>query len=119
MTRDQGSKYEQLAELFLKRNSCQVLERNFFAKVGEIDIIAIDNKTLIFVEVKFRKNKLYGGSSAAVTKSKQRKIIMASQIYLAKNTKYRKLPCRFDVICMEPDLNIEWVKNAFLVPSQH
>lgn len=114
-----GALAENLACEYLKKNNYKIIEVNFSCKLGEIDIIATDDKKLVFVEVKYRKNKS-GSRTAktAVTKSKQKKIILTSKWYLKGKYKDSNLipACRFDVVTVEGDLvnpDIELYPNAF------
>lgn len=88
---------ENIAAAYLKENGCRILEMNFTAKYGEIDIIAQEKNTLLFVEVKTRKNSLYGTAAQAVNYKKQRKIILTASAYMSlhENTVSN---CRFDII---------------------
>jgi putative endonuclease len=70
----------------------------------------------MFVEVKYRKNDDWVSAAQSVTKSKQRKIIKAAQLFLLQNKKYKDLICRFDVVAIEGEKDnpkINWIKNAF------
>lgn len=115
-----GALAENLACEYLKKNNYKIIEVNFSCKLGEIDIIASEEKKLVFVEVKYRKNKSASRSAkAAVTKSKQKKIILTAKWYLkGKYKDSNKIPaCRFDVVTIEGALEnpeIELYKNAFL-----
>lgn len=73
-----------------------------------------DKETLVFVEVRFRKQNDYGGALESVTRSKQRKIIRTAQYYLQTERK-EDCPCRFDVIAIEPEQKFQWIKDAFWV----
>jgi putative endonuclease len=92
------------------------LEQNFLCKLGEIDLILMDGQTLVFTEVRFRKNPDFGGAAASVTPGKQRKLQRAAQVYLQRTG---QIPaCRFDVLAMTQDQNSQiicenWIKNAF------
>lgn len=116
-----GAIAENLACLYLKKNNYQIIAVNFSCKLGEIDIIATDQKKLVFVEVKYRKNKSVSRpAKAAVTKSKQKKIILTAKWYLKGKYKDSNLipACRFDVVTVEGELDepeIELYKNAFRV----
>jgi len=111
-----GSRGEELAAAFLERNGFALVERNFRCKGGEVDIIAKDGTTLVFVEVKSRKTLTYGVPQLAVTPFKQRQISKAALTWLARNHKHDS-PARFDVIAilLENDYShqIEHIKNAF------
>ncbi len=76
---------EQLAEDYLKRKGYKILQKNYRIKGGEIDIIALDSKILVFVEVKARNNDLFGQPVEAITSKKLKSIILAAQVYLQKN----------------------------------
>ncbi|MCD8090334.1 MAG: YraN family protein [Clostridiales bacterium] len=76
----------------------KILERNYFKRGGEIDIIAEKDDVLVFVEVKYRTMDLYGPGSQAVTKTKQKKICNTAKIYLADNDLSWDRDMRFDVI---------------------
>jgi len=111
-----GSRGEELAAAFLERNGFALVERNFRCKGGEIDIIAKDGSTMVFIEVKSRKTLTYGVPQLAVTPFKQRQISKAALTWLARNHKHDS-HARFDVIAilLENDYShqIEHIKNAF------
>ncbi|MBR4209258.1 MAG: YraN family protein [Lachnospiraceae bacterium] len=110
--RKTGSGYEDLAAACLEEKGMRILERNFHARHGEIDLIAQDKKTLVFVEVKGRKNDHCGDPAEAVTFEKQAAIRMAARVYLMKRHLSEETPCRFDVvsICGE---DVRHLKDAF------
>jgi putative endonuclease len=115
--REQGNKFEQLAKSYLKSQGLVAICDNFSCKVGEIDLIMADNKTLIFVEVKQRANNNFGGALAAVSLAKQRRIMKTAMIYCAKQKiNFEQQASRFDVVAItgsnEP-FDIEWIKHAF------
>lgn len=107
-----GSLYEEKALLYLQENGFTILERNFRTKVGEIDIIAIKNNILRFIEVKYRNNDDFGHPLYAVSKSKQSKIYKAAQFYMNIHKDYYDVPCSFDVISIQGN-NIEYIFNSF------
>lgn len=80
--------------------------------MGEIDIIALDGRYLVFIEVKYRKNTDTGGSLAAVTIHKQKVIAKIARQYLVSHYGSVDLPCRFDVVGFDGE-KVCWVKNAF------
>jgi putative endonuclease len=87
------------------------MESNFRCRFGEIDLIMHDGATLVFVEVRLRSNQKFGGAAASVTSAKQGRITRAAQIYLQQQS--REMACRFDVVLLDGERNIEWIKNAF------
>jgi putative endonuclease len=110
-----GKESESLAVRYLKKNGYKILEQNYRNKLGEIDIIAKEKGTLVFVEVKARKTHVFGNPKWAVTPKKQRKISMVALYYL-KATKQIHVKARFDVIALslaKDNPQIEIIKNAF------
>ncbi|MFX7820786.1 YraN family protein, partial [Acinetobacter baumannii] len=73
---------EDAALVYLQQQGLRLLERNWRCKAGEIDLIMQDDATLVFVEVRRRKNDRFGGAAASVTWHKQQKLIRAAQWYL-------------------------------------
>ncbi len=108
-----GEQAEQQACDFLISQGLTLIERNFRCYYGEIDLIMKDNKTLVFVEVRYRKNVKFGSALESVTRSKQTKLIAATEIYLNTLQNQELLPMRFDVVGILGNGNLEWVKNAF------
>ncbi len=96
---------------FLKQKGYQILELNYKNYFGEIDIIARQGKTIVFVEVKARKNADFGRPVEAVNFYKQNKIRTVAEIYLQKNNQFYN-DVRFDVIEVLDD-NINHIENAF------
>ncbi len=111
-TTEIGSSAENLAADYLSKQGLKIIHKNFRAKTGEIDLIAQDQDTLVFVEVKFRKNAHFGQPYETVTPGKQRKIIRTAQSFLQKNKKHANKACRFDIISIL-DTEITWMKHAF------
>jgi len=94
-----GKDSESLAARHLQKNGYKILEQNYRNKLGEIDIIAKEKGTLVFVEVKARKTHVFGNPKWAVTPKKQRKISMVALYYL-KATKQTHVKARFDVVSL-------------------
>ena len=110
-----GAQSEDLAVWYLKKNGYKILEQNFRTRLGEIDIIAKEKKTIVFVEVKSRRSIRYGSPKWSVTHQKQRKISMVALQYL-KKTRQTDAAARFDVVAAisnRDEPQIEVVKNAF------
>jgi putative endonuclease len=94
---------------YLQRQGLSLQERNFLCKGGEIDLVMKERDTLVFVEVRKRAQSNYGGAAASVTAGKQRRLIIAAQVYLSR---YKMPPaCRFDVIAIDGG-ELSWLKNA-------
>jgi len=109
-----GNHYEELANKYLVRQGLSLIEQNFSAKCGEIDLIMRDQDTIVFVEVKYRKHSSHGHAAEMVTSSKIRKLIKTANVWLLKQgLSAHSTDFRFDVIAIEQNGdNIEWIKNA-------
>lgn len=110
--RELGSFYEDLAARYLQEKGLSILERNYRSKAGEIDLIAEDNGTVVFIEVKYRYTSSAGDAATAVTKHKQKIISKVAVYYLYCTFHSYSIPCRFDVVAIN-DEQISWYKNAF------
>jgi putative endonuclease len=93
----QGAQAEQLAAQYLQQQGLTPVAQNYRSRFGEIDLIMQDDKTLVFIEVRLR----------------QQRIISTAQHYLANLA--RMPPCRFDVVLLDDvqGRNMQWLKNAF------
>jgi putative endonuclease len=110
-----GKKGENIAVAYLKSNGYRIVERNYKCLFGEIDIVAKDGDTVVFIEVKSRKSEEFGDPQVAVGLEKQKKISKISLKYLEEKHLY---PCnaRFDVVAIKmlPSGNkVELIQNAF------
>ncbi|OGS25220.1 MAG: YraN family protein [Elusimicrobia bacterium RIFOXYB2_FULL_48_7] len=106
-----GKQGEDEAARYLRENGYEITDRNFRTRFGEIDIVALENKDIVFVEVKKRNNSSFGTAQAAVDFRKQGKLVkMAFQYIKSKNCGGANF--RFDVLAISNG-NIELIKNAF------
>ena len=112
-TRQQGTAGETLAAEFLEYKGYEIIERNFFSRYGEIDIIAREGGEVVFVEVKMRKNAEHGTAAEAVTPAKQRKLQKTALMWLAS---HGEQPARFDVVEIYTDTGekplVHLIRNA-------
>lgn len=111
-----GNKGEDIACDFLLKNGYKIIERNFNCFQGEIDIIAIDNKDIVFIEVKTRRNMHYGEPIDSINFYKKKHILKASTYYLYINNLYNKY-IRFDVIevyIFKDFVKVNHIKNVEL-----
>jgi putative endonuclease len=114
-----GTKGEREAESVLKRAGYKIVERNFHSTFGEIDLIAMDNDTLVFIEVKTRSSEAYGTGSEAVDARKQGRIVKSSMEYLSRKWQGPEPHVRYDVVSVmlkEEDgggFSCEIIKDAF------
>ena len=109
-----GNSGENQAMKYLRSLGYDVVCDQFHSKYGEIDIIAKDNDTTVFFEVKNYKKGSLANLYQSVSKSKQQKIIKTAKSYLAKY-KLEDEPTRFDVVFFEDGSLIEHIKGAFFV----
>ena len=111
-----GKQGEDLACRELRRRGYAILARRFRTRHGEIDIIARDGDVLVFVEVKARSSRGFGGALGAVTPRKQRQVIAMAQRYMAR-VGWAARPCRFDVVAVQADggdaPDVTLIRNAF------
>jgi putative endonuclease len=110
-----GKSGEAAALRFLKKNGYKILEQNYRTQLGEIDIIARERQTIVFIEVKTRRSLEYGSPKLAVTPKKQRNMSMTALYYLKSNDQSHA-SARFDVVTVLTrggQVNIDIIKNAF------
>ncbi len=108
-----GGAAEQLALDYLTSRGLRLVERNFRARSGEIDLILHDARELVFVEVRSRSGAAFGGAAASVTQAKQQRIRRAAQVYLQSRFGQRAWPAlRFDVFAFEAG-RVLWLRAAF------
>lgn len=109
----QGALAEQWAAQYLQKQGLKLIGQNYRSRFGEIDLIMQDGATLVFVEVRLRRNADFGGAAASLDTRKQQRLIRTSQLYLS--TLAQTPACRFDAVLMgdAQGQDAEWLKNAF------
>lgn len=111
--RNTGTHYENQARRHLERAGLIFQAANVTYQSGEIDLIMRDGLTWVFVEVRFRRNDLFGGAAASVTYRKQQRLLRAAAVWLAqRGASFATTLCRFDVFAVTGS-QIEWLPNAF------
>jgi putative endonuclease len=114
--RARGNASEDAARILLKRAGLREVAANANYRGGELDLVMDDGGTLVFVEVRYRRSRAFGGGAASVDIGKRRKLVLAAQLFLAGHRQYAQVPCRFDVIEAEGDPaapQLHWIKDAF------
>ncbi len=106
-----GAGAEEAALAFLRGQGLRLLARNYRCRFGEIDLIMNEGNTLVFVEVRMRKNDGFGSAAESITARKQKRIIAAARHYLAQSTAVPN--CRFDAILLCADKPLDWIRDAF------
>ncbi len=116
----QGEEAEAACCHYLITQGLRLVEKNYSGRCGEIDIVMLDKKILVFVEVRFRKNNNFGGGLASITAAKQKKLRKTAELYLQQNRQHEN--ARFDVVSMSKNnqtsnnklqYNFDWIANAF------
>jgi putative endonuclease len=108
-----GARAEEAAMRHLSRAGLVPLVRNWRCRHGEIDLIARDGDTVVFVEVRMRRGPgLFGGAAESITFAKRSRLLAAARLFLSR---MREAPCRFDVMLMDEadGERIEWIRDAF------
>lgn len=109
-----GANAEQQALEQLQHAGLKLISKNFSCPCGEIDLIMQDRTEIVFIEVRYRKNKQFGGAEASITPSKQRKIRQTAAWFLNQQPHYQNYPCRFDIIALHQGETCgNWIKQAF------
>lgn len=110
-----GAEGERAAEKYLRRQRYAILARNYRCPTGEVDLVALDGSTVVFVEVKTRTQPGFGSPLEAVDPRKQRQVQRAAQYYLTENRLHDR-NARFDVVGVwweNGRMQCELIKNAF------
>lgn len=110
--RKAGTLGEDSAVAYLEKLHYRILERNYRSHFGEIDIIAMDRRQTVFIEVKSRATSLFGSPHESIVKQKKRRITLTAMEYVQRRHLENK-PLRFDVVAINPDNSIELIQNAF------
>lgn len=110
-----GDSAERLACKYLQQHGLKLLQRNFFCRGGEIDLVMQHGDSLVFVEVRYRRYTAFGGAAETISQHKQGRVIRCARYYISRHRRWNTAS-RFDVICIEGEpgnLRIEWISDAF------
>lgn len=107
-----GAEAEAMAAAFLEHKGLKIVARNYRCRLGEIDLIALEGRTTVFIEVRQRASTAFGGAAYSITAAKKQRLIKAARHYLSR---LRSMPeCRFDALLIEGEpRQLSWVRNAF------
>ena len=114
--REKGAYAEDQAYQFLIKKGLRFIQRNYYCRSGEIDLIMKDKNCIVFVEVRYRKDNSLGQAAISIGYQKQVKLIKTAKHYLLYKHQYDKYPCRFDVVLLSLNVKhpkIEWIQDAF------
>ncbi len=106
----QGCAGEDAALAFLQAQGCTLVARNWHCPFGEIDLIVKHGKILVFVEVRYRKSRAFGGAAASITPAKLAKLSRSIDYYLQTH-KLNNIPCRLDAVLIEGSSTPVWMAN--------
>lgn len=113
-----GQRYEHYAAGWLAARGLRIVARNFRCRAGEIDLVAIEDDALVFIEVRARAPSRYASAAESVDRRKQQRLLRTAEYYLSRYPAAAQLPCRFDVIAIEPRQcpappRVRWIRSAF------
>jgi len=111
-----GEEVEAVALEFLLTRGFRLLEKNYRCRYGEIDLVMMDKQDLVFVEVRYRKNDLFGGAAQSIDRKKQQKLRRTAEKFLQQHHSMTFEGCRFDVVAVSgppSNYSIELIKDAF------
>ncbi len=110
LTHTQGAAGEAAALAFLQKQGCKLLARNWHCPFGEIDLIVKNGNTILFVEVKYRKNSGFGGAAYSITPAKLLKLQKSAEHYLQQH-RLSHTACRLDAVLIQGNDAPQWVQN--------
>lgn len=108
---ERGREAEALAAAYLQQRGHRIVSRNWRCRFGEIDLVTRDGDCLVFVEVRARSSREFGGAAASIDAAKRRRLIAAANLYLTRVG--LSTPCRFDAVLIAASGPPQWVRNAF------
>ena len=114
--RARGDAAEAAALAMLQAHGLQLLARNAASRGGELDLVMRDGATVVFVEVRYRATRRFGGGAASVDAGKRRRLVHAARAFLAGHPQMAEAPCRFDVVDADGDPDaptLTWLRAAF------
>lgn len=113
-----GAKAEQCARAFLEARGLSTVTKNFRCRYGELDLVMLDSRILVFVEVRKRTNARFASGAHSVDWRKQRRLMTTAKIFLKQHPNFRHLPSRFDVIAYDGEPSAardpRWIRQAFV-----
>lgn len=104
-----GQAAEEAACLYLQKQGCRIIARNWHCRFGEIDIIAQDHNCIAFIEVRHRSSQSHGGAAASITPTKLAKLTRSSECWLQQNPQQHD--CRLDALLTDNLHDWQWLKN--------
>ena len=114
MSRAVGDQAEDRALRHLQEHGLELAARNYHTRRGELDLVMTDRNCLVFVEVRERNNRQFGGAAESISPAKVRKLAFAAERFRQAHQALANMPCRFDIVCIENN-ELQWTPHAFTV----
>ena len=108
-----GRQAEDAAYRYLLDRGLQPVARNFRRRGGEIDIVMLDGDSLVFIEVRYRRNPSFAPPASTVDGQKQRRIVRTAALFAAAHRSLARRVMRFDVVAIERGNRLRWIRDAF------
>ena len=115
-TQARGQLAENLAAHHLETKGVRIIARNVHCRGGEVDLIGLHGNSVVFVEVRLRTNKRFGGAAESITITKQRRVLLAARCWLnGAGRRFQAAACRFDAVLLDAldDAQLTWLRGAF------
>lgn len=113
-TNQQGAAAETAAQLHLQQAGLELLARNVRYPGGELDLVMRDGQTVVFVEVRYRRDDRFGGGAASIDAAKRQRLQHAAARFLQQHPTLSDAPCRFDVVeASGLPIILRWLRDAF------
>ncbi len=120
-SKDIGHWAEDQAVAHIQQQGFTIVTRNFLCRGGEVDIIATQGNHLVFVEVKYRRHNAMGGAISAITSKKQKRLLLAANIFLQQQPRFHNYACRFDFVGISggtaATVKLQWLENIFIAAN--
>lgn len=112
-----GDAAEHLALDHLVSRGLELVERNYRCRYGELDLVMLDGRCLVVVEVRCRKRSRFAGAAASIDRFKRRKLMRAAALFLGRHRELCDMPLRFDVVAVDGqtggEYTLQWLRDAF------
>ena len=117
LAHDLGRNAEKSALRFLKKSGLRLVMRNYRCRLGEIDLLMLDGKCLVVIEVRYRGSNSFTSAAVSVDRHKQAKLVRTAALFLSQHPEYSDFSVRFDVMAFnrakEDNCELQWFKDAF------
>jgi putative endonuclease len=114
---ERGRLWEARAADYLERHGLEILARGYRCRLGELDLVARDERHLVIVEVRARSSAAICSALESIGPHKRLRIVRATRHLLMRRTEWQTAPIRFDVVAFDgidgPEPSVQWIRNAF------